>query len=114
MLMFEEYRKSFPPETLAWCEITAQKLSVGLTTSWRRKGTWMETWNGPRRLAFAPHDFGMSIYFQSPSAVELYHEIGGRLSTGKMTIRLRICDDKNFDIDWDKIRFVLMQYYHAG
>jgi hypothetical protein len=108
--MFENYQGTFPPEVLAWCETTAKKLSAGLSPTWRRKGTWMETWNGSQRIAFAPHDFGMSIYFQSPSAAELYLEIGGRLSTGKMTIRLRMNDE----IDFDKIRFVLMQYYHAS
>jgi hypothetical protein len=105
--MFEEYQRSFSPEILAWCETMATQLTKGISPDWRRKGTWMEAWNGPRRIAFAPHIFGLSIYFQSPEPIHVYREIGGQCSTGKVTIRLKA----GVPADVARIRAVLIQYF---
>ncbi len=60
---------------------------------WARRGTWIEARNGPKRVAFAPHKGGASIYFQGPEPVESYREWGGRCRTGRVTIRVAIGAD---------------------
>jgi len=89
-LLFDSYQVQFDPGTLAWAIRVHYAIFGDLPLTWTRKGTWIEAWNGKRRIAFAPHKNGASIYFQGSAAVNRYRDLGGRCPTGRVCIRIPV------------------------
>jgi hypothetical protein len=87
-MLFRSFQGEFEPETLAWARHVHVSIFGSMPLDWVRRGTWIEAWNGSRRIAFAPHRAGSSLYFQRPEPVERYLEMGGRCRTGKVSIKI--------------------------
>jgi hypothetical protein len=92
-MIFRSYEGQFDARTLAWARQVHGRIFGAMPLSWARKGTWIEAWNGSRRVAFAPHRGGASIYFQGPEPVQRYRALGGSCKTGKVTIHVPIGSD---------------------
>jgi len=89
-LLLKSYESQFDSGTLAWAMRVHHCICANLPLIWARKGTWIEAWNGKRRIAFAPHQSGCSIYFRGPAAIERYRELGGCCPAGRVSIRIPI------------------------
>jgi hypothetical protein len=92
-MLFRSYVGQFDARTLAWARLVHDRVFASMPLSWARRGTWIEAWNGTRRVAFAPHRGGASIYFQGPEPVGRYRDWGGCCKTGKVCIRIPVGSD---------------------
>jgi hypothetical protein len=89
-LLFQSFAGQCDSRTLAWARLVHDAVFGLMPLSWTRKGTWIEAWVGSRRIAFAPHRSGASIYFQGSEPIERYRGWGGCCKTGKVCIRVPI------------------------
>jgi hypothetical protein len=87
-MLFQSYEAQFDGRTLAWARLVHGRIFGAMPLHWARRRTWIEAWNGPKRVAFAPHKGGASIYFQGPGPVASYREWGGLCRTGRVTIHV--------------------------
>jgi hypothetical protein len=92
-MSLRSYDGQFDARTLDWARHVHGRVFGAMSLTWARQGTWIEAWNGPRRVAFAPHWGGASIYFQGTDSVERYRALGGCCQTGKVTIHVPIGSD---------------------
>jgi hypothetical protein len=92
-LPLDTYSAQFDAHTLAWARQVHSGVFGSMPLAWARKGTWIEAWNGKRRVAFAPHRGGVTIYFQGSGPVDRYREWGGNLPTGKVSIKIPVGSD---------------------
>ncbi len=92
-MLFQSFAGQCDARTLAWARLVFDQVLASMPLSWARRGTWIEAWNGPRRVAFAPHRGIVSLYFQGPAPVERYRELGGSCKTGKVCIRIPVGSD---------------------
>ena len=87
-MLFRSFQSGVNLQSLAWARHVHGSIFGTMPLEWARRGTWIEAWNGLRRIAFAPRRRGSSLYFQGPGPVEVYREWGGRCPTGKVSIRI--------------------------
>ena len=102
----KSYVGQFDERALVWARLVHRRVFGPLRLKWSRRGTWIEAWDGPRRVAFAPHRQAASIYFQGPAPVEEYRQLGGVCDTGKVCIRVPI----GADFDDDLLSFLVAKY----
>jgi hypothetical protein len=92
-MSLQSFEGRFDARTLAWAGHVHGRVFGALPLTWARRGTWIEAWHGPRRVAFAPHRVGASIYFQGPGPVQRYRDWGGCCKTGRVSIRVPVGAD---------------------
>jgi hypothetical protein len=103
---FRSYVSQFDPQSLAWARLVHARIFGELPLEWRRHATWIEAWNGRRRVAFAPHKSGASLYFQGFEAVNEYRRRGGTLRTGKVAIKI----PQGADFEAALLRQIVVEY----
>jgi hypothetical protein len=85
---FASYGGELDAATIAASERIFHELLAPLRLRWSRRGTWIEAWNGERRIAVAPHRSRFSIYFKESETPGAYRELGGVCKQGRVSITL--------------------------
>jgi hypothetical protein len=97
------YRGELDAAAIAAGERIFRDLLAPLRLSWERRGTWLEAWNGERRIAVAPHRSRFSIYFQGHETAGIYRDLGGVCKPGRVSITL----PQRGAYDAELLRFVI-------
>ncbi len=87
-MLFDTFRDEHDTTSLSWARFVHDSIFSTMMLEWKRRGTWIEAWNGKKRIAFAPHRGGASLYFQRPEPVERYRSLEGQCPTGKVSIQV--------------------------